>query len=122
MEHVNASTFKDVILILASLTALGFLVWKSVRPSRIEPQPVEVADANRFITRDYHDTCYTSIEGRVSRVEAEVLALRHEMREDREISTQRILTEVKSVHERVNKVDSSLAGLKGRVEQLIHDS
>jgi hypothetical protein len=118
----DPGTAWQVVLTLAVLLAVGVNLLALHRSgkttaTRIEPNPVEVRKLDAYITRDFHATCHEAMTSRVARVEGEVAAIRSEMRADREVSTARILTEVKGVHDRVNHLELKVGEVLGHIHR-----
>jgi len=109
---VNLAAWLACAAFMVMLLHNGTRLWRSWSG---QGQTMDVRKLDTYITRDFHTTCHTALEGRVTRVEAEVIAVRQEMRQDREVSTQRILTEVKGVHDRVNGLQEAVGRIEGKL-------
>lgn len=122
LQSVDAIHFKDVMLILFALVGVASWIFGMVRkPStRITPQPLDVRLADQFVTKDYCRTAHIDAAARVARIEADVQALRQEIRDDRTKLTERLTIEVGKVHDRVNDVLEAVSELRGRMDEIVN--
>ena len=101
----DPNTAWQVVTVLAVLVVLAVNLVNLFRgtraTNRIEPQPFEVRKLDNFITRDFHHNCHKAMEERVTRVEAEVTAVRLQLNADRDLATNRNFAEVAKVYDRI---------------------
>jgi len=83
----------------------------------ISPQPLIVAEAARFVTKDESDIQMRDMRLRLDRVEMAIEALRRDAKEDRESIRQLVVDQVGSVHERINDLTGAVAGLRGAFDE-----
>jgi hypothetical protein len=120
LQNVDAIHIKDVLLILIALVGMGSMIAGLVKKPKtsIEPQPLDVRIASEMVTKDYCRSSHVDSSARIARVEADVAALRQEIRDDRLKSTERISNEVGKVHDRVNDVLEAVSELRGRLDEV----
>ncbi len=93
---------------------------------QIEPQPLEVKPVEAYVTVDACRLVQEEVGRRMATVEQEILALRREMREDREQLSRQMLEEMGKVYGRLKegecRLEDNMRTLPGEIVALLRNT
>jgi hypothetical protein len=92
----------------------------------IEPQPLEIKPADEYVTAAACHQVQEDVGRRLTTVEQEILALRREMREDRERLSGQMVEQVGRVYERLKeserRLEDNMRALPGEIVVLLRNT
>jgi hypothetical protein len=109
VEPKHLLDFSILMVVLAGLVLGARAAFRRGEARReIEPQPLEVKPVEPFVTAGACRLAQEDTSRRLTTVEQEILALRREMREDRERLSRQMLEELGKVYDRLQEGERRL--------------
>lgn len=104
-------TLLGVLLLVGNVISVWSWISGRTERRRIEPQPLEVAEAERFVTRRELENFQAGIIERLNRIEREIASIRDTDTEDRGELRDFMNQGLARVHERIDDLPSQLIAL-----------